>query len=380
MENKKITAMVGLFVAAGSILIFIITILLGQESSLFESTTRLYVAFEDVGGLKPGSQVRLAGVNIGTVRNIEFAPILDDKKLHVELQVRDTMLPRIRKDSIATIGSKGLLGDKVIEISIGSGGEDALQENSYLQSEDPTDMFKILEEGGALISHGADVAKDLKRMIKEIATEETIAHVNGMIESLDNIFNEVESGDGVLHGIVYDKKVQVDLKAVMSNVKRASYTLNKSIEHVEQILNEVRTGQGTVHGLIYDADGKEIVENLRRASGTIAELVDAIQDGDGMLHTLIYEEDKENIIRNLEDATNNIKKMATYIESGKGTIGGLIKDPSVFEDLKLILGNLKRNAALKTLIRLSLEKGEEAGLEGSNAPITEPDENADQEK
>lgn len=373
MENKKITAMVGMFVAIGSILIFIITFLLGQENSLFESTTRLYIAFEDVGGLKPGSQVRLAGVNIGIVRNIEFAPVLDDKKLHVEIQVRNAMMPRIREDSIATIGSKGLLGDKVIEISIGSGEKPPLKENSYVQSEEPTDMFKILEEGGALISHGADVAKDLKKAIREIATEDTINHVKGVIESLDNIFNEVETGDGVVHGLVYDKSVQVDVKAIVNNVRTATVKLNRSVEHVEDILNEVRNGQGTVHGLIYDSDGKKIVENLRAASGTISELVTAIKDGNGMLHTLIYEEDKENIIRNLEDATFNIKKMASYIESGKGTIGGLIKDPSVYEDLKLVLGNLKRNAALKTLIRLSLEKGEEKGLEGSNEPVKDPE-------
>ncbi len=379
MNEKRVTLMVGAFVALGSILIFIVIILLGQERSLFESTTNLYVAFENVSGLKPGSQVRLAGVAIGTVTGIDFAQNLGDKNLHVELQIREAMMPRIRKDSIATVSSKGLLGDKVIDISIGSDTAEPLKEGDYLDSEEPPDLFTIMEKGQALISHGADVAKDIKTAIRKIIDEETVTHIKSIISSIDEVIKEVETGDGIAHGLIYDAKVQADLKTTMHNVRSASGGIRKSVDHVENILGEVRTGKGTLHGIIYDEDGKKILENIREASATISEVVSAIKDRKGMLHTLIYEEDKGNIIKNLEDASTDIRKLARYIEQGNGTIGGLIKDPTVYEDLKSILGNLKRNAALKALIRMSLEKqddverlrGEESRIQ-SDTMSTQP--------
>ncbi len=368
MLEKRIAVMVGFFVSIGAILIFIMTILLGQENSLFDETTTLKVAFEDVGGLKPGSQVRLAGVSIGIVRNIKFSSKLTDKKLHIEIQVKSKMMTRIRKDSVATITTKGLLGDKVIELSIGTMTEPQLENGEYLLSEEPTDMFKILEEGGALISHGADVMKDIKREVRKLNDDGTIDNAKQIIKSVKNVLHEVETGDGVAHGLIYEKKVQSDVRVIVRNIRKATKTLNTSIEHVENVLREIRHGKGTVHGLIYDEDGKKIVENLRNASQTIAEVVAAIRDGGGMLHSLIYEEDTGNIIRNLDDATSDIKKLIAHIQAGRGTVGGLIKDPTLFEDLKLIVGNLKRNNALKTLIRMSLDSGESKGLVSEPPP------------
>lgn len=356
MATKSVNTIVGLFVGIGSILLFVVIVLVGQESSIFDSTSRLYITFEGVGGLRVGSQVRLAGVNIGSVTGIRFPSELEDRKLHVEIRVKSSMLPRIRKDSIATISTKGLLGDKVIEISIGSAGEPQLVEGDYLTSEEPPDMFQILEKGQELISHGADMAKELKVAIKRYSDDEMVSSVKGIASSVENIVREVETGGGVLHGLIYDKQVNRDVAAIVANARLTSVNLDKTLIHIENIMSEVRHGRGTLHGLIYDEDGKEILRSLRHAASNIADLVEEIKTGDGMLHTLIYTEDAGNIVRNLERASLDIRKIVAYIESGHGTIGALIKDPTVFEDLKLILGDIKRNKALKALIRMSTGK------------------------
>ncbi|RJO64553.1 MAG: MCE family protein [Myxococcales bacterium] len=358
MENKGSNLIVGIFVAAGSILIFVFIILLGQERSIFESSTTLYVAFDNVAGLKPGSQVRLSGVVVGSVTDIDFSPALSDKKLHVELEVATGMMPRIRKDSVATVSTKGLLGDKVVEITIGSSEAEALKSGDYLPGREPPDIFQILEKGQTLISAGADVAENLKIAIKKFTDDENVSHIKGIIASIDNVLNEIESGDGVAHGLIYDRQVNADLKSTMSNVATASASVKRSVDHIENVVAEVRTGEGLVHGLVYGDDGKAILKNVRDTSASLAEVVEAVKTRQGMLHTLIYEEDKGNIIKNLNEASEDIRKLAAYMESGKGTIGALIKDPTIFEDLKLILGNLKRNSSLKTLIRLSLDSQE----------------------
>ena len=360
MDNRRLNIIVGLFVGLGSILIFAIVLLLGQEQSLFESTSKLYVGFEDVGGLKQGSLVRLAGVNVGIVKDIEFSKTLAVKKLNVEIQVSSGMMSRIREDSVATIATKGLLGDKVIELSIGSETSKPLKKGDYVKSEEPPDMFQILEEGQLLIHNGAEVAKGIRKAIDEFTEKKTVENVKGIIASLDGIFNEVEHGDGIAHGLIYSKREQANLETTIANLRDTTTSIKKAAVNVEDAAMEVRHGNGVIHGLIYEEKGREVVENLRKASASIADFSHEIQAGGGTLHTLIYEEKTGNIIRNLDKASHDIQKLAEYIEKGKGTVGALIKDPTIYEDIKIIIGNLKRNSVLKSLIRLSIEKNEDA--------------------
>ncbi len=370
--EKKNTFMVGLFVALGSLLIFAVILLLGQESSLFESRTTLYIPFENVAGLKPGSPVRLAGVTVGTVNSIDFAPTLDDKKMYVEISVQEEMMPRIRQDSIATIGSKGLLGDKVVDITIGAEESAPHKAGDFMHSEEPPDMFRILEKGQTLITHAGDVAKGLKEVINKLADDKTIKDVKGIIESLDGIFNEVESGKGIANALIYNPKAKEDVVAMIGNVRVVTYKLRSTADQIDKIVNEVRSGDGIVHGVIYGDEGKDIMRDVKRASGSIAKITEEIVSGEGMLHTLVYDSDKGNILRNLEEATDDLRKLANYIESGQGTLGALIKDPTVFEDLKLILGNLRRNSVLKSLIRYSISKGEKRDAEKEYIPEEGP--------
>ena len=367
-EKSRARMAVGFFVLLGVVLFFGLVVLLGSQENLFAETTTIYVAFNDVGGLKPGSQVRLAGMNVGTVNDIRFGQKLDDKRLHVEMKLHADMMPRIRKDSTATIGTKGLLGDKVIELSIGSGQSKQLKDGDYIDSREPPDLSRILERGEGLIRNGKDLAESLKDKVNVLADAKTIGNVKDSIASLNNIVGEVEKGDGIVHGAIYDKAAKADLSVAMRNIRQASETLKLSLEHVENILHEVRTGKGVVHSLIYDPDGTAIVKNIRTLSEGLNEVVAQVKSGDGLLHTLVYDSDKGNLIRNLEDASNRLRGIVEDIDKGHGTIGGLIRDPTVYEDLKLILGNLKRNAVLKSLIRMSLEKNEaEKGRTGERA-------------
>ncbi len=360
MQEKKLYIQVGIFVTIGIVMFFALIFLMGQERSMFESTTTLHTWFKNVSGLKAGAQVRLAGVTIGSVTEIDFSNDIKEKRLMVQMQVKSSIMPRIRKDSNATISSKGLLGDKVIEVAVGSPDKEQLKEGDFLISEEPPDIATILETGSQLLTHAKDVAKDLSGLTSEIG-EDTIDNVKKTISHVENVLNEVRSGDGIVHGIIYDQKANNDFKGVMANARAAAQKLNKSVNHVEKILQEVRTGKGIAHSVIYEKGGKAIVDNLEEASARVTEIIKAVKDEKGMLHTLIYEEDRGNIVKNLNEATDDIKQLTKYIRSGQGTIGALINDPTVYEDLKTILGNIKRNKALKALIRMSIERGEEEG-------------------
>ena len=110
---------VGLFVFVAVSLIAMATWMLGDGGEFLEERYVLNCAFDDVAGLREGAVVRLAGIDVGEVRNIRFSEDLGVKKVPVELSIKMTYQDRIRLDSIARIDTLGLVGDKYVAISVG---------------------------------------------------------------------------------------------------------------------------------------------------------------------------------------------------------------------------------------------------------------------
>src|ERR1700744_4309311 len=96
------------------------TLVLGTPRSLFARKVTLHTTFQNTSGLLVGSAVRLAGVDIGSGRSIHFDRDPRVRHVDVDLGVRADSLVRIRKDSVAQVTSKGLLGDMIVDISLGN--------------------------------------------------------------------------------------------------------------------------------------------------------------------------------------------------------------------------------------------------------------------
>jgi hypothetical protein len=103
-------------------------------------------------------------------------------------------------------------------------------------------------------------------------------------------------------------------------------------------------------------------------------MVTEVRRGQGPLHSLVYADGKNNLVTDLNAAARILRTVAEEVAQGKGIVGGLLRDPTVYQDLKLILGNVKRNAVLKALIRSAIQsEGSSAmaavGLEGRAAMV-----------
>ena len=122
MSDRTRTLRVGAFLLATALLLLATIFQLGRSQSLFARKAVLKASFTDVSGLVVGAPVRLAGYDVGIVQRVEFDPDLSVKKVHLDLGVERRYLTRIRADSIARLTSKGLLGDTIINISVGSAG------------------------------------------------------------------------------------------------------------------------------------------------------------------------------------------------------------------------------------------------------------------
>jgi phospholipid/cholesterol/gamma-HCH transport system substrate-binding protein len=178
------------------------------------------------------------------------------------------------------------------------------------------------------------------------------------VHSLRALLKEVEEGDGVLHALIYDKQASRDVKVLVANASRAALRVDKAVGHVEAMLDEVRTGDGTAHALIYGGEGTQAIQELGSAAGQLAGLLqDAKDNPNGAVHQLVYG-DGGGMLADLGSAAADIKQMTSMVARGEGSLGGLIKDPTVYEDLRDLVGNVKRNKVLRTLVRFAIDNNE----------------------
>jgi phospholipid/cholesterol/gamma-HCH transport system substrate-binding protein len=183
--------------------------------------------------------------------------------------------------------------------------------------------------------------------------------VSASLHSLRALLEEVEKGDGVLHALIYDKEAGRQVRGLIAEASSTARRVDGAVAHVEALLKEVRHGDGTAHALIYGKEGAQALSELGAAAGQLAGLIeDAKKSPNGAVHQLVYG-DARGMFADLGSAAADIKKITSTVANGEGTVGGLIADPTVYEDLRQVLGNVKRNRLLRALVRFSVNNREE---------------------
>ncbi|MFM2420914.1 MAG: hypothetical protein RL385_5637 [Pseudomonadota bacterium] len=346
----------GVFLAVGLLFFTAAIFLLGQKSALFTRTTTLYVNLEDTSGIAVGAPVRLAGMEVGTVGALTFPTELDRKETQVRLVVQSKYMHRIRGDSKVFIDSAGLLGDKFVNISLGSKDTPQLRDGATLPPGRSVNFDELAENLDRAVKSVAGITHSLETIVHDERTARVQDDVSRITSSIANILGEVESGQGLLHRLLYDPKYADQAGAILQEARGLAATARQAISRVERVLGEVESGEGTLHEVIYGASGKEALRELTSAAREIDAVVHEVRDGKGVLHKLVYDEGQTRFLEDLNAMSAALNRVAQDVDKGRGTLGGLAKDPTVYEDLKTVLGNVKRNVVFKALIRYTQEK------------------------
>jgi phospholipid/cholesterol/gamma-HCH transport system substrate-binding protein len=345
----------GVFVLVGVAIFTAAIFLLGQKSALFTRNTSLYVEFDDISGLAVGAPVRLSGLEVGTVDKISFSSDAHQQKTRVRLRVQTRYMERIRQDSAAFIDSAGLLGDKVVNISMGSAKAARLADGATLATGQAV-SFETLSAGlNQAVSSLTRIAGKVESIVGSDQTGQLQHDVSRVAASLANIMEQVERGDGLLHQLIYDPRYAQQLSATLADLRGTAEHAQRASARLDAIVAEVEAGDGTLHALIYGTEGKAALASLAGAAGEIEALVRAVEQRDGALHALIYQPESKAFLTDLNQITATLKRVTDDVEKGRGTVGGLLRDPTVYEDLKTVLGNVKRNVLFKALIRFTAE-------------------------
>ena len=348
-REQSMRLRVGIFVLGFLVLFMVFVLTIGSQSRIFERRYTLYAFFGKIEGLSVGAPVRLAGVSIGSVSAITFSKELSSKKIRVTVRLDARLQDRIREDSIASIGTIGLVGDKVLELTVGSPDKKVLPPGAEVASIDPPDYAELLQRGNRIVDNVVRISDSLNHLLGGGEGTAAGKDLTETIGSLNRIMGEIEHGGGLLHAMVYEKRSGTMLKD-LSDAATSLKRISQALEH----------GDGLLAALLNDPKSREVLTDLKQAARAVNELTAKFQDQKGLAHILFADPRADRIMADLEQTSKNLKLVSSRLAKGEGTLGALIDDPTLYEDLASLLRGANRSLILRSLIQSTRRSGASA--------------------
>jgi len=248
-KNSGSNWKLGMFVIVGLILFILTIYFVGKQQNLFGSTFHLKSQFKNVSGLKVGNNVRFSGINIGTVDQIE---LITDSSVVVVLLIQNEVQKYIKIDAIASIGSDGLMGDKVLTISPGTASNKIVKDDDFIASKAAVEM------------------EDLMKSVKT-----SVDNAGLITAELAKFTYSMNNGDGTLNKLMNDKEFAISLKSTLSN-------LEVSTDEFSKFTTSMNNGKGALSKLVSDeklaAKLDSTMTNLQAGTKGLSENMEAAKE------------------------------------------------------------------------------------------------------
>ena len=344
---------VGIVALAGVSLLAITIFLISGSGAFWTDKAQLISYAPDAGGLKTGAVVRLAGVDVGNVRTVRHSgrPVKSEA-VEVLLEIRASYLSDIRSDSEVYIAAEGLLGQRYINISMGTSAGTPIQSGGVIK-------FHQTPEFTELVGGSADL----------------LANLNLLTTRLNSVVGSIDTGEGTIGKFIKDDSLYLRLDGAVRNAEaliadindgKGSIGLmlksdefyrniNDTILKMQSIANRIESGEGTVAKLINDP---ALYQETRDMVSRGSTMIDNINQGKGTLGKLATEDE---LHRRLTSAISNLDNVLTGIRNGDGTVGKLFHDPTLYNNLSTVsmemrelMGDFRRDPKKFLTIQLKI--------------------------
>lgn len=288
---------VGVVTVAALVLLGILLFLITGERTLFSPQAPLYTYMEDSVALTRSSEVRLNGILAGKVQRVVLSGLSEPRReVRVEMAVDSAMLAQIPEDSVAGIAAQNVLGIKYINIKRGR-SRTAIKAGGTLASRDTSEIQEVVESSYALLTS-----------------------MKGMLERVDRIISAVESGQGSIGKLIYDKQLYENL--------------NGTAVEARKIVEQLNSGKGSVSRLFYD-DG--LYDDMRGTVARMNTLLDGLQQGQGTLGRLLKD---QALYDDFRKTVAEFRTLAADLNAGKGTAGKFLKDEALHKQIQATIARM----------------------------------------
>ncbi len=294
--NKNIK--LGLFVIVGTAFLIIAMYFIGAKQNLFSRTFRIYVNFHNVDGLQAGNNVRFAGIDVGTVEAVD---IQSDSSVQVSLIIEDEYKSYIKKNALASIGTDGLMGNKLVNINSSHDPGLSIEEGDVLASVHPIETDEMLRTLNKTNNDVSTIARNLRIITERVNNSNTLwsiltdpavaENVKNAIVSikitgertavisgdLSRIVASVRNGKGTLGALITDTAISHQIKQTIVKIQLVSDTMAYISGDLKYITGKIRNGEGAVGTVLMDTTfagnlNKSVIDIRKATSGLTASM------------------------------------------------------------------------------------------------------------
>ncbi|MFP5081738.1 MlaD family protein [Pedobacter sp. JCM 36344] len=293
MKNQEVNNIkLGAFVLSGLILMILAFFMIGKNNNIFGNDFKLKVRFSNLNGLTEGNNVLFSGLQAGTVKEIQ---LINDSTIEVIMQINSKVKTFINKNSVASVGTEGLMGNKVINISPVKGISKKVVEGDVLKAKNIANMDEIIEKLSQTNNNVASISEVLKGTVLRIDSSAILKLIN-------------------------DETIGINLKASLQNIYKATNNANIMTVGLNKIIDDIRKGKGSAGVLLTDTIMASKLKDAAiqiKSAGTNANLM-ALE-----MNTIV-------------------KKINYDLNKGNGPVNTLLKDSLMAKNIKQTVDNLQR--------------------------------------
>jgi phospholipid/cholesterol/gamma-HCH transport system substrate-binding protein len=203
-QTPKFKIRLGLFIAGGLFLFVLAIFIIGKQKNMFNPVYNLTTTFYNVSGLQVGNNIRFSGINVGTVDKVS---IINDSTVKVVMLIKKDVQQFIKSDCGVTIGSEGLIGDRLLIITQGSSGAPLAKDGQQLVSIEPVETDAIMA-----------------------SLHITAGNAEIISEQLAEIMSKINNGNGTLGRLIQDSAIAENLNQTMVNLNKSSKGLDENMK------------------------------------------------------------------------------------------------------------------------------------------------------
>ncbi len=319
MSTVGLQTRVGLLVLAALVVLGTTIFTLGRQQRLWERKVRYEIHLARAGGLQSGAQVSLGGVVVGSVESLAFPADVAARHIEVRIAVAGDVAERIREDTVATVRTLGLLGDRYIELTTGTPEHPPVPAGGLIRAIDPIDYEAMLGQSGDIVAN-----------IVEVST------------ALRDVLQTIQRGEGLLGAMVANREFGEatlrDFADTLGNVRRTSARL-------EAMLARVDRGEGLLGRLVRDTPASNrVFARLDHSIRELDQLATRLAAGRGLAARLFEDQPyAERLLGDLGEAVAALRAVLGRIEAGEGTLGRLVNDPALYDETRTLVSEVRES-------------------------------------
>lgn len=299
-RNSKLYKMrVGYTVFVGLIIFFLFVALVGTRGNYFSDTYELKILLKDTQGLREGTSVLLAGLKVGEIDAIEFTSSGDDNLVLMRLSVLQKHSHQITDKSFAEIETSGLLGEKLINISLGNPTESKLERGDILPVKESLTINKLTD--------------NIDLILKK---------VNAVVGNLKIITDSISQGKGTIGELVINSTTSDRLNSTLANVDKFTNALNRDNNSIGKLVNN-----------------SEVYDNINSLSHNLKLLSDSLSTGKGTFGKLFMD---DSLYNDLSLFTNKLNNLIDKTKSDSTIVGGVLNDSKFYTKLNSMIDELNK--------------------------------------